>query len=322
MWYAKMYFSGEREFFENDAFGMQGLPSKQLELPFLESLLTFLEHEEKEITPMVERISVNWERFVESRAREAYTAAMVELGVLAEKHIYLRLLYTRSFGCFSVNGFDQAEIQAIALDLKEFAKQFSETRKQVEKFFECVLDVDSAGREPQKQAAKNYHHDQPRDPELFRFEPIPLSFEPVEPGRCAPVLYSSAVRDMIDYSLRSCVERGVTVRRCKNCGRWFPQTGRVSSAAARSARSGSGRKNRPTTLFSRHTARSTKSASRGSKPAASPTSSFMLGARKPEKKRKNATARSSRWRNSSSGSATPKYKTTLPASCRQRILCL
>ena len=33
MWYAKMYFSGEKEFFENDAFGMQGLPSKQLELP-------------------------------------------------------------------------------------------------------------------------------------------------------------------------------------------------------------------------------------------------------------------------------------------------
>ena len=103
MWYAKMYFSGEKEFFENDAFGMQGLPSKQLELPFLESLLTFLELDEKEITPMLERISVNWERFVESRAREAYTAAMVELGVLAEKHIYsspfiyaqLRLLFRK-----------------------------------------------------------------------------------------------------------------------------------------------------------------------------------------------------------------------------------
>ena len=51
---------------------------------------------------MLERISVNWERFVESRAREAYTAAMVELGVLAEKHSYFRLLDTRSFGCFSV----------------------------------------------------------------------------------------------------------------------------------------------------------------------------------------------------------------------------
>ena len=47
MWYAKMYFSGEKEYFENDAFGMQALPSKQLELPFLESLLTFLELDEK-----------------------------------------------------------------------------------------------------------------------------------------------------------------------------------------------------------------------------------------------------------------------------------
>ena len=222
MWYAKMYFSGEKEFFENDAFGMQGVPSKQLELPFLESLLTFLELDEKEITPMLERISVNWERFVESRDREAYTAAMVELGVLAEKHIYLRLLYTRCYSCSSRRDLGKAPLQAITLDLKEFVTQFSETRKQVEKFLECVLDVDSAGREPQKQAAKNYHYDQPRNPELFRFEPV-------EPRRCAPVLYSSAVRDMIDYSLRSCVERGVTVRRCKNCGRWFPQTGRVSA---------------------------------------------------------------------------------------------
>ena len=179
--------------------------------------------------------------------------------------------------------------------LKEFVTQFSETRKQVEKFLECVLDVDSAGREPQKQAAKNYHHDQPRDPELFRFEPIPLSFEPVEPGRCAPVLYSSAVRDMIDYSLRSCVERGVTVRRCKNCGRWFPQTGRVSAEyCERPVKYGEQRceigafrqwtKNRPTTRFSRRTARGTKSASHGSRPAASPTSSSMRGARKPRRK--------------------------------------
>ena len=257
--------------------------------------------------------------------------------MLAEKHIYLRLLYTRCYSCSSRRDLGKAPLQAIALwILKEFVKQFSETRKQVEKFLECVLDVDSAGREPQKQAAKNYHYDQPRNPELFRFEPIPLSFEPVEPGRCAPVLYSSsAVRDMIDYSLRSCVERGVTVRRCKNCGRWFPQTGRVSARVLRAPgevrRTALPRdrrvppvdkKSRPMTRFLRHTARSTKSASRGSKPAASPTSSFMPGVKRPEKKRRNATARSSRWRNSSSGSATRKYETTRPASCRPRILCL
>ena len=117
MWYAKMYFSGEKEFFENDAFGMQGMPSKQLELPFLESLLTFLELDEKEITPMLERISVNWERFVESRDREAYTAVMARCAGreahLSSPFIYaqLRLFFRkwlRSSGnsgdCFGLKG--------------------------------------------------------------------------------------------------------------------------------------------------------------------------------------------------------------------------
>ena len=34
---------------------------------------------------------------------------------------------------------------------------------------------------------------------------------------------------MISYSLQTCVERSITVRRCKNCGRYFAQTGRVSA---------------------------------------------------------------------------------------------
>ena len=98
-----------------------------------------------------------------------------------------------------------------------------------QRFFDLVLDVDQAGRDPQQQASRCYLYDAPKDPELFSFHPIPLSFEPVEPGRCSPVLYSGSISDMIDYSLRSCVERGITVRRCKNCGRYFPQTGRVSA---------------------------------------------------------------------------------------------
>ena len=43
---------------------------------------------------------------------------------------------------------------------------------------------------------------------------------------------TASILDMIDYSLRSCVERGITVRRCKNCGRWFPQTGRSARSIA------------------------------------------------------------------------------------------
>nr|WP_326215865.1 DUF6076 domain-containing protein [uncultured Oscillibacter sp.] len=233
MWYVKMYFSEKRELFQCDASGIQGVPSVDREFPFLESLLTFLEMDCGELTPILQRIADRWSRLIAEDDREAGTDAMVELGQLKSRHIYLELLYVRWYDRFSrmeiYGDWGSAEDEQMLAELRDLPEQLLLYQKQVQRFFDLVLDVDSAGRDPQQQAAKNYLHDSPRDPSLFRFRPIPLSFEPVEPGRCSPVLYSASIPDMIDYSLRSCVERGITVRRCKNCGRYFPQTGRVSA---------------------------------------------------------------------------------------------
>ena len=148
-------------------------------------------------------------------------------------------------------------------------------------------------------------------------------------------LYSSVVRDMIDYSLRSCVERGVTVRRCKNCGRWFPQTGRVSAEyCERPVKYGEQRcreigafrqwtKRQTDDPISKHTARSTKSASRGSTPGrAHHDEQFYAWSEKAREEKKKCDREIISLEDSSSGSATPKYENTLPVSCRQRILCL
>ena len=233
MWYVKMYFSEKRELFQCDASGIQGVPSVDREFPFLESLLTFLEMDCGELTPILQRIADRWSRLIAEFDRDAGTEAMVELGQLKSRHIYLELLYVRWYDRFSRMGIygdrGSAEDEQMLAELRDLPEQLLLYQKQVQRFFDLVLDVDSAGRDPQQQAAKNYLHDSPRDPSLFRFRPIPLSFEPVEPGRCSPVLYSASIPDMIDYSLRSCVERGITVRRCNNCGRYFPQTGRVSA---------------------------------------------------------------------------------------------
>ena len=233
MWYVKMYFSEKREVFQCDASGIQGVPSVDREFPFLESLLTFLEMDCEKLTPILQRIADRWSRLIAEFDRDAGTEAMVELGQLKSRHIYLELLYVRWYDRFSRIGIygdrGSAEDEQMLAELRDLPEQLLLYQKQVQRFFDLVLDVDSAGRDPQQQAAKNYLHDSPRDPSLFRFRPIPLSFEPVEPGRCSPVLYSASIPDMIDYSLRSCVERGITVRRCKNCGRYFPQTGRVSA---------------------------------------------------------------------------------------------
>ena len=39
----------------------------------------------------------------------------------------------------------------------------------------------------------------------------------------------NTIRDLIDFSLRECVTSGTSVRRCRNCGRYFPLTGRVTA---------------------------------------------------------------------------------------------
>lgn len=233
MWYAKMFFSEGREIFQYDSLGTQGVPDVQGEFPFLESLLTFLEMDYGELTPSLQRIADRWRRLIVEDDRQAGTDAIVELSQLKSRHIYLEFLYVRWYDRFSrieIYGDRGSAEDAQMLDeLRQLPEQLPLYQQQIQRFFELVLDVDSAGREPQSQAAKNYTYDMPKDPGLFCFHPIPLSFEPVEPGRCSPVLYSSSIRDMIDYSLRSCVERNITVRRCKNCGRWFPQTRRVSA---------------------------------------------------------------------------------------------
>lgn len=233
MWYFKMCFSGDKEIFEYDASGIQEYPAERQELPFLESLLSFQELDCETVVPALERICNNWERLITENDRQTGTDAMVALGELASRHIYFKILYVRWFDRFSRMGAlgdcGSAEDQQMLAELREVATQLPQYQKQIQKFFELVLDVDRAGRDPQKQARNNYYHDEPRDSELFKFCPIPLSFEPVEIDRCSPVLYSSTIRDMIDYSLRSCVEREITVRRCKNCGRWFPQMVRVSA---------------------------------------------------------------------------------------------
>lgn len=233
MWYVKMYFSGDKEIFEYDSSGMQGYPAERQELPFLESLLSFQELDCSAVIPTLERVCDNWERLITENDRQAGTDAMVALKELAGRHIYFQLLYVRWFDRFARLGAygdcGSPEDQQMLTELKEVVEQLPQYQKQIQRFFELVLDVDQAGRDPQKQAWSNYHHDEPRNPELFKFRPIPVSFEPVEEGRCSPVLYSASIPDMIDYSLRSCVERDITVRRCKNCGRWFPQMVRVSA---------------------------------------------------------------------------------------------
>ena len=159
MWYAKMYFSESREIFKYDSLGTQGVPDVQKEFPFLESLLSFQELDCSKVTPMLQSITDNWSRFVTEDDKDALINAMKKLGELASVHIYFQLLYVhcryRQTAMFIQNDRGSAEDAQMFDELRQLPELLSLYQEQVQRFFELVLDVDSAGREPQAQAAKN-----------------------------------------------------------------------------------------------------------------------------------------------------------------------
>ena len=229
MWYCKMYFSGRHEVIESDAFGTQGAPSQRKVFPFLESLLSFTELDIEKASIALLCICDD----LESLDRERVTSAMAKLGALADMHSFFRVLYTKWFYLYSqgLNNID-AEVTCALDELRTLPEELPLYQKQIQRFFELILDIDKAGREPSQQIMRYYHFDQPDQPSdtaLFPFRLLTTRFEPVDGDACAPVLYANSVADMISFSLQTCVERSITVRRCKNCGRYFAQTGRVSA---------------------------------------------------------------------------------------------
>lgn len=167
---------------------------------------------------------------LEGQRGEGVTNAMVRLGGLAEMHSFFRVLYAKWFYLHSVGfGNTEAAVSDALDELRILPENLPLYQKQIQRFFELVLDIDKAGREPSRQVMRYYHFDQPSDPELFPLRLLTTHFEPVDGDACAPVLYTTTVADMISYSLQTCVERNITVRRCKNRGRYFAQTGRVSA---------------------------------------------------------------------------------------------
>ena len=78
---------------------------------------------------------------------ERVTNAMVRLGGLADTHSFFRALYAKWFYLHSV-GFGNAEAAVSgALDeLRSLSEELPLYQKQIQRFFELVLDIDKAGR--------------------------------------------------------------------------------------------------------------------------------------------------------------------------------
>ncbi len=225
MWSYQMYFSGGQEHFEYDPWGGRGSAATQRSFPYLESLLCFLELDCAQVEELLRDILTCWNRFFSTGDSTHGDEAMEKMGELAARHIYFQLPYLQWF----THKAARTLAPEMTEELLRLLEQLPIYQRQAQAFVEEILDIDRAGRETQRSMCSRYLFDRPRDPALFQFQAIPVSFGPVGGELCGPILQPNTVRDLIDFSLRECVASGTPVRRCRSCGRYFPLTGRVTA---------------------------------------------------------------------------------------------
>jgi len=150
---------------------------------------------------------------------------MQTLGELGARHIYFQLLYLRYFERKATRTLEPQMAEGLRL----LPAQLKAYQEQAQLFLERILDIDQVGRKIRQNTRAAYFFDQPRNDSLFRFEPTPVSFGVIRGGDCGEILYPNTIQNLIDFSLRECVRQEIPVRRCRNCGRYFPITGRITA---------------------------------------------------------------------------------------------
>ena len=177
MWYAKMYFSDKKEVFQFDSHGVQGVPSTYRELPFLESLLSFLETDCKELEPLLRRAYEDWSLLIDRDDKEAGVRTLMDLGDLGSRHIYLHLLYVRWFERFGRMGITQdrgsREDQEMLEELQGLPEQLPLYQQQVQRFFDLVLDGTRRGAIPSSRRRPTISTMPPRTRLCFPSGPSP-----------------------------------------------------------------------------------------------------------------------------------------------------
>lgn len=106
-------------------------------------------------------------------------------------------------------------------ELSHIPANLDTMQRQILFLFQTVLDaelkdIDFSARVHEYEKASRLNR--------FDFQPMQISYEPVGGVSFTDVLYPKNIYDVIDFSLRECVRRNITMRRCKNCGKYFALT--------------------------------------------------------------------------------------------------
>ena len=106
-------------------------------------------------------------------------------------------------------------------ELAHVPSNLATMQQQILRLFQTVLDASITDVDF---SIRVQAYEQAPSLQKFDFQPMKISFEFVDEKQFAEVLYPQSMYDLIDFSLRKCVQEKIMMRTCKNCGRYFALT--------------------------------------------------------------------------------------------------
>ena len=148
------------------------------------------------------------------------TEHFITQGVARENPFATSLL---DFMYMDLTGDNRAHIyfDALTLDTERVEERIITLQEQIGTLFFDVFDVLTGKSMPEKLSA----YDTGDGDSRFSFSVLSTGYEQVEPGIFSETLYPQSIEEIVEFTIRECLRRGLRFRRCKSCGKYFALTG-------------------------------------------------------------------------------------------------
>ena len=223
----KTYLADGREYF---VYGEKELTKK--DFPFPESLLELLYLDVWSLEPLTKQMDRTLQELYQTREDRCAQEIQRLLDELAGKHIYfefLRLDWMERLEQSRQNRYGDAVDVLPHKEIAWIPSNLDAMQKQILRLFAKALDIDGEKKSVQEKMVEYYTQAGDDTLNTFQFRPQPVNFEVIDSRTFTEVLYPNSIYDLIDFAVRECVKREVKLRVCKNCGRYFYFTGRISA---------------------------------------------------------------------------------------------
>ena len=227
----KTYIDGGREYYEyTDAADREQTIKK--DFPFPESLMELLYMDIWELEPITKRMDKALMSFYQSRDYNELQIVAAGLKELASRHICFELLRLDWLERLDmVDSTAPRDFQDLLPHKKisHLCSSIDTMQKQIKGLIAHALDMDGEKRSVSEKMVAYYNAEDGDTLNTFQFQPQTTNFEVIDCKIFAEVLYPRDIYDLIDFHVRECVKREITMRVCKNCLRYFAVTGKAST---------------------------------------------------------------------------------------------